>query len=364
VQKFTEELRIAGRPFAFELCRKHEDFGQLGVDHWWMDTRQLYGQRKGRSHNFDAVTDYFWALCQKYGTASDPEVQESFVLAKILPFARSNAARKIFPDARLVRGASKSRQETIADLNTLLAADAGAISMKGFEEKTQGFLGPPSLASEFEAHYRGFVGEFLGNSRQLVSGKGDQAIAAIVQSWQKIMNSVGRRAGFAEKKQVLDVLSYECRAAFHRCYSAVWVNLLTRLADRYALSTPSATFLGFWHLDHVGKAAQEVPAAFHLFHGHIFALHPASGDLLQTQTGRGLLEAWLNDPSSENAFGRLLNAIYVTLWHYFERYEEQTSQRRKQPEGVGGQELVGLEEDLAELHSGRVNRRSRIGRLR
>ena len=88
VGNHVEALELDGRLFRFELCRRAIRMGPVPVDHWWMDTRRVYGQR-GRSATVrDALTGYFWALCQHHETDAEPDVQESYLLAGLLPRAQ------------------------------------------------------------------------------------------------------------------------------------------------------------------------------------------------------------------------------------------------------------------------------------
>ena len=59
VGNHVEELELGGRVFRFELCRRAERMGPVSVDHWWMDTRRVYGQRGRTATVRDAVTGYF-----------------------------------------------------------------------------------------------------------------------------------------------------------------------------------------------------------------------------------------------------------------------------------------------------------------
>jgi hypothetical protein len=97
-------------------------------------------------------------------------------------------------------------------------------------------------------------------------------------------------------------------------------------------------------------------AHFHLFHGHVFGLHPASGELLRTAAGRELMAEWLQAPTVAT-WERLLHGILVAVFNYAERREQLTSNRRNQPVPSGGSELVNLEEKLVERRSGRRRRR-------
>ena len=114
---------------------------------------------------------------------------------------------------------------------------------------------------------------------------------------------------------MLDVLSYEARAAFHQCYSALWFELLPRLVDRHGLDALGREFHELWHLDQIREP--EPGARVHLFHGHVFALHPAGGLLLGTPAGSDRVGAWLTaGEDREEAFERLLHALFLTVHHY------------------------------------------------
>jgi hypothetical protein len=170
--------------------------------------------------------------------------------------------------------------------------------------------------------------------------------AAAVTGWRQVMRSVGRRRGLSLQKQVLDILSYEARASLHRCYSAVWdMRLLPLLEEKYSLSRESLAFLRLWHLDQVSESNLGEATSFHLFHGHVFALHPASGEFLRTQAGRELMGRWLQHPS-EPAFGCLLHSLYVAVLQYGSRRDQAASERKKQPRASGGPDLVDLEQQV------------------
>lgn len=67
-----------------------------------------------------------------------------------------------------------------------------------------------------------------------------------------------------------------------------------------------------------------------LFHGHIFALHPAISMLMQTPTGQRLMEQYVRGQTAEDClepFQQLLFAIYLSLYKYQEQRE--SNRRRK-----------------------------------
>jgi hypothetical protein len=333
----VEELVVGSRSFRFPLCRKPALMGTVQVDHWWMDVRRLYGQR-GRSETMSqTVVDYFWALCQREGTDRDPEVQESYIQARLLPFARSNAARKIVVDAHLARARNdqKEQAEQVRELETMLQKSRSAcLTMTEFQRQSGQVIGPPELSAEARQLYEAFCQQFLGEARDALRHQGEAGLDVARARWAKALAEWGRRGGHALEKQILDVLSYEGRAALHRCYSAVWCELIPHLVRKYQLDQPSVDFLALWHLDHVQDAVEDVPARFHLFHGHIFGLHPVGALLLGTTVGRELVGEWLSraDPQAQ---GRLLNAMSVALHVYALRREATAEDRRRRPKLAG-----------------------------
>ena len=126
----------------------------------------------------------------------------------------------------------------------------------------------------------------------------------------------------------------------------------------YHLDRPSLNFLRFWHLDHISEAEQDVPACFHLFHGHVFGLHPIGADLIRTHTGRDLIGAWLTRPDDPEAFGRLLHSIYLAAFVYYLRRETTADDRRQRPAPMGelgdvAAQVAQLDEDVESWESGR-----------
>jgi len=145
------------------------------------------------------------------------------------------------------------------------------------------------------------------------------------------MKSIGRRNGHAVEKQVLDVLSFEARAAFHQCYSAVWCDLLPHLARKYDMDEKSQTFHRFWHLQQ-REPSDDPKHDFYLFHGHMFALHSAAGDFVSTKTGAELMGQWLTEGGDGPAFRRLLHGLLVAMHDYARRMQLQSILRKKTPD--------------------------------
>jgi hypothetical protein len=209
-----------------------------------------------------------------------------------------------------------------------------------FQRKTGDVLGPPPLAQEAVAAYLAFCQELFAPAQQRLPADEAGAVQQALACWQRWMRSVGRRRGRELEKQVLDVVSFEARAALHRCYSAVWgMLLLPHLQRHYQLSNFSTRFMGLWHLDWAEESNLGEQALFHLFHGHVFGLHPASALLLRAPSGRALMGQWVADPTTAN-WESLLHAIYVATHIYLGRREQTAFERRKQPVLAGNSGLL------------------------
>jgi hypothetical protein len=346
-----ERVSIGEQTFTFTLCRKAEQLGPVTVDHWWMRTTDLYRQRAQRGRkggNYEAVIEAFWALCRRAGSYLERGVQESYLLARLLPYARSQGSRRIVADAYLgprTKAAREKRELAIQELDEFLQnCGSETTTPLTFSRQTADAIGPPVGVAELKEPYEACCAELFDSAVAVLAADKEAGVARLRAGWHRFTRSVGRRRGQPLKKQVLDILSYEARAALDRCYSAVWdMLLLPHLTQAYQLSKETVAFLRLWHLDQAGESNLGEQAYFHLFHGHAFALHPATALFLSTPTGRELVGSWLVTDCSNREFRRLLHGILVAVYHYAGLRHEAAQRRRKQPLGLGGRELTKLE---------------------
>lgn len=318
--------------FSLELCRKPALFDDVNVDQFWMPTSSVYGQAKRRSQNYESIVDLFWSVCVAAGDIED-DVCDSFILAKLLPLARSKGSRRVFYDSKL-RLVGKRLHSAIAELDEQLAGCRDVeCNVEQFHRGTAIALGSQEWAQAIRDKYIQMTGELFSESREALRRCGNDNPGSALRQWQKWMNSLGRHKGHEMEKLILDVLSYECRAAIHRCYSATWCLLLPFLTTEYELSPESQVFHQLWHLDLCSRPDGEA-ARFHLFHGHVFALHPAIAMFVVTKTGSTLLGAYLRNPKDQHAYGRLLNGIMLAANAYAIERASIADSRRKTPKSA------------------------------
>lgn len=321
-------ITISLTPFnatlSFRLRRKKETFGATTLDHWWMPVQSLYPTAKSEPDNFQAIVAGYWQLCKQDGSQHDAEVAESYLLARLLPMMRSIGSRRIVADARLTKSRA-ARAESGEVLESLLAADSLVpMSEVEFRDKTGEVLGPNGLSTEDQERYWDFSQQLFSGPLSRLADDEAGALTELRQRWLGWTKGFARHRGWENEKRILDIFSYEMRAALHRCYSAVWAGLLLpHLHSEHHLSPESAKFLEFWHLEQSRESEPGSPAYFHLFHAQSFGLHPAGSLFIQTPTGKSLIGEWIQSGGlwGSDSFGRMLRGLYLTVFHYNERLD-------------------------------------------
>ena len=272
-----------------------------------------------------------------------------------MPHARSNGSRRVFLDSFQTVPESRRRkiQEWTEGLDRLLSeSHSEECDEEGFRNATANLIGPALYGDEVQQKYLELTTrlfrEGCGAIRQGATG----AVDSVLRDWETLMTSIGRRRGNPIEKQALDILSYECRTALHRCYSAVWSVLLTALRANYRMTDESVVFHQLWHFDRCQESDYGDEAYFHLFHGHVFALHPACGPVLLTRNGSELFSAWLREGSLAS-YHRVLHAMAVAVGYYGERHDIAALLRRKDSVIDTCGDIVALEEQEVGRRSGR-----------
>lgn len=309
--------------FNFDLCRKVISLGDHTFDQYWMRRNGLYGNRKTMSRNHRSVIDCFWELCCDAGSAHDMEesdIRETFLLAKLLPFVRSNASQKVFRDASLQHyndKQTKAFQAYVKELDDFWLPNNGTKTMQEFYDVIASCVGPAGYEPDVFRAYDKYISDIMQDSSSCKVRP-----LATIEKWKKLISSVGRRSGRTIEKQALDILSYECRAAFHKCYSAVWYYLILNvLRNEFGLSESAMTFHGMWNIDLVLPSNESSEVNFHLFHGHIFGLHPAFGYLVNTVRGRQVIGDLISEPTNELVQGKFLNCGLVAAQFYAAKHD-------------------------------------------
>lgn len=321
-----------GRFYPFELFRKSAAFDGVEVDQFKMRVDSIYGRKGARPRNYEVLVEYYLAQCFGNLTIFDDEVLDSYILARLLPEVRRNGSRRIFDDAILTSPhlMGQRKHALVRQLDDLLTASRrDALDMAKFHADTNRLLGIGNISEGAAAAYQEMTAELLGEGRRALQRWGVvNGLQVPVLKFRTWMNSFARRRGNEDKKLALDMLSYESRAAMHRCYSAVWFELLKHLEKKYQLDEASLQFHRLMHFD-VQLQSNLPESYFHLFHGHIFALHPGLDLFFETRTGGELIGDYLRGGTADEPFRRLLNGFCVALGDYYVRSADCADERKR-----------------------------------
>ncbi|WP_146577898.1 hypothetical protein [Neorhodopirellula pilleata] len=283
------------------------------VQQHWMRKPGLYGTRNQSSSNHQAVLQAFRCVALNAGNRDAHTVAETHILASLLSASRSNGAQRIFPDAslKLRDRTERSHRQALDEMLNLSANQR--MTLHEFDVQNRQALGFPEYEEEVWARYEEFSAQLFDQAIPVWRDDLGASIACVHSQWDRMNKSFGRRRGCEDEKQILDILSFESKAAFHQCYSALWCELIPHLAAEQNDQAFFNSFHALWHLE------QRVPCEphpKHLLHGLVLGLHPAFGDLLSTNAGKRVVCHILESPTNKEAQERFLHAGLVSLHHY------------------------------------------------
>ena len=279
---------LLGKPenskLSIVLSRKDTVVGSEAFRQYWLRNSSVYGLRRRTPQNLQAILEFFRVEVNRT-TDGDGQrnAAETYLLASLVPKIRSNGAQRVFPDASLSNLGRLKSQELVADLEQqLLKGSHCEIDAYEFYEQSRIVCDLADMPNEVVDEYQSFESRLLDGVVDDWSHVPEECSRIVEQRWSRWMKGVGRRAANEVAKQVLDILSYECKTALHQCYSLFWLYLADALAEKEQ-SRFVGQFHRFWHCDH--RLPTGGVQDMHLLHGHVFALHPAFALMIQTATG-------------------------------------------------------------------------------
>ncbi|HWE95370.1 MAG TPA: hypothetical protein VG269_15490 [Tepidisphaeraceae bacterium] len=300
-------LKVGDSSFAFRISYKRQQLGDYFVNQLWMPRTTLY--QPDVEENSINLVECFWELCLAAnggGTPGHPDERETYLLAHLLPHSLSLLSREVMPDSTFIGpdGPRKVWGDAVKELSARLPKSFPAedLPLEKFRDLTYGGFGMPKLTGEEVELYEQVCAELLTEPCALMDGDRGRAIELSVGRWNELKQEYysQRRWKSPQAKRVFSVISYECRTAFHECYSDVWAELLrgdgppvqgTRgpiWPEDLQITPRDLCFLRLWNL--VLKSESNRPeASFHHWRGHVLALHPAGALLIETERGRQVI---------------------------------------------------------------------------
>jgi hypothetical protein len=300
-------LKVGDCSFAFTISHKRQQIGNDFVNQLWMPRTTLY--KPDKEENSIHLVECFWDLCRAAsvgGTPGHPDERETYLLAHLLPHSLSLLSREVMPDSTFIGpdGPRSVRADAVKELGARLPKSFPTedLPLEKFRDLTYGGFGMPELTGEEVELYERVCAELLSEPCTLMGADRGRAVELTMGRWNELKREYypRRRWTSPQAKRVFSVISYECRTAFHECYSDVWVELLRGdgplirdIRDPFwpkdlQITPRDLCFLKLWNL--VLKSESNRPeASFHHWRGHVLALHPAGALLIGTQRGRQVI---------------------------------------------------------------------------
>lgn len=330
-------LSINLGPFPLRLHRRTLIMGRAGeIEYFWMDSRTF---RSGPgSINLRSCIDAWWEAMGRFGLQHDLDNQINLAMAELFPLVNtSKATQDVFLDAHLgsTAGARDDTLDTDAHdrLRALVDRRNPALVREEFGRLFLGELPPADRMHNYQEAFR----HWAGNAAVQLRRRGVGALRSFLATSMTKQIAVYRRRGDApEPRRFVNMVAYEAKAAFYRCYANAWLDLVPGLASEFKLNPASARFMRLWH----GLGHED--ARRDMFWGQVLALHPLSAFVMERAEHRFAIGEWLaeaqpgedtshlpewSSPAYRGALAAVLTAAaeYKLAW---QRQQERRSPRR------------------------------------
>ena len=299
-----------------EICSKESSLGPRELTQFWLQRSSVYGGRGRHATNQSAILTYFH---RKAAACGDPAIirnaAETHLIASLTPEIRSNGAQRVLPDAPARSDAKSSlRFRAVDELNKQLGQlNHQELTAFEFYEKSRGITDFPDLESDVVCRYEALQAELLDGAVRKWAANPGRSQAIVLERWRNWQRLYGRRSRNAVTKSVLDILSYESKAALHQCYSLLWQALAVAFARETSCEFVKK-FHEFWHCDL--RLPTEDVQDMHLMHGHVFALHPAFSRMIQTAVGSQIIGEAIGTAVDSPSMQRFFAAGLLSLDAY------------------------------------------------
>ncbi|MEQ8636375.1 hypothetical protein [Gimesia maris] len=302
--------------FTFELCHRELNFGGARRgEYYWMDGRKFRSGSGGS--NFRSCIDFWWACAEEANEADDIYNHENLVLAEIYSLINtSRAMQNVFLDAHLHKSVSQQHksdsplphgsqksgerdhrlpEEEYLRLRQIIES-RNVLEVQN--ELKQLFLGDqpeendgPHFAEIFESWIKEPLNEFRIGGRQVLQEYIQCELSQKISKHRK-------RGSNAESRLFLNMFSYECKAAFYRCYASAWAFILPILEKELGLNKLSTRFMRMWH--HQNQPGLIEGKISQIFWGQVLSLHPLSAFVLNDPAALTVIGNWVGHPEHQH----------------------------------------------------------------
>ena len=274
--------------FPLRLHRRTLVMGKAGeIEYFWMDSRSF---RTGPGNiNLRSCINAWWAAMGKFGLQDDPDNQITRAMAELFPLMNTaKATQDVFLDAHLGPTTGARDVSLSADAHRRLRAlvnrrDPAAVRAR-VGQLFVGELPPADRMPNYQEAYRRWAVNAVVALRR---GGVDQLQSFVAREMSKQIAVYRKRGDDPEPRRFVNMVVYEAKAAFYRCYANAWIDLVPGLTSAFNLNPASARFMGLWH------GLGDHDSRLDMFWGQILALHPLSRFVMGRAEHRFAIGEWL-----------------------------------------------------------------------
>ncbi len=396
VRRLSMTLDVAGKQFPFTLCHRELHLEETGtINYFWMDSRKFrkLDDEEGIG-NFRSCLGLWWWLTMQHGLASDPVQQQTLLLATSYQVVfRSKGLQHILNDAHLT--SSNKRRRSAQEEETAHAValpDEDHRRIRNVIESRNRHLIKREIDQAFglfiepdnERYFLTWMFEgFLAQGRQRMQGHLLQGLDNFANSLERFVTKWRRRGNADFEHRFIDMLSYECKAAFYLTYANAWRSLVGWLEKHEGIDVGSQRFLRLWHNQNqpieLRPPAGDPHAPTHrrdprvaepgldylpdIFSGQVLSLHPLSGIVMNDPALLSVIGRFVRSPEYEQVMSSGCADTCPTYWSFLEviliaanqyRLMRQSAKSQRGRKTVGGNSTTQLAHDNAPLNLTRL----------
>jgi len=249
-QSLTASVRLAGQDFAFRLYSRHLRLAPFGtVEYYWMDSSLFRNiESEASAASFRNCVGHWWTAMQASGLGDDLEQQTHLVTAMCYPLVcRSKGMQDVYRDAFLAPlsvdvGADALPDKVRRRIRRIVRARDRFAVQRELDAALGRFEPPAKALPALQEAFR----HWIGNGVTLLREHGEKGLEHFLAEADYWLAKYRKRSG-RWVRHFINMIAYETKVAFCRCYANAWIDLIPWLRKHRGLDLVSERFLRFWH---------------------------------------------------------------------------------------------------------------------
>jgi hypothetical protein len=309
-EPFTATIRVQGQDFPFQIHHRPLPLGPAGtVQYYWMDSSQFRIARAKRGldpANFRNCVGHWWRTIQSGGLARDPGQIRHLILATSYALvSRDNALQNVYRDAHLAKDATKPQEQSLPEpIRHRIHAVVAGRDVDRLREELDLQLGGAKVQVGEMPLIRQTLEGILQHGIDSFGRDGEGGLEEFLGRLDAWLAKVRKKGGGGWRRSLLDLLSYQCKVSFYRCYANTWVDLIPWLRENRDLDIASERFLRVWHMQNQPLERPDGRVIPDVFGGQVLSLHPLSGFLMKDPALRAIAGRFFLSGSYEQVMSR------------------------------------------------------------